>query len=116
MPRTIDWYYRRKACATCQKAQLYLDEQATPITETVDAAKIRIAPAGLIEVLKGIETVVASRGKSIVTLDLRKGVTDEATLHAHLIGPTGNLRAPAARVGKTLLVGFHPDAYAKVLG
>ena len=33
-----------------------------------------------------------------------------------LLGPTGNLRAPTARVGKTLLVGFSPEAYRQVLG
>ena len=31
-----------------------------------------------------------------------------------MLGPTGNLRAPTARVGKTLLVGFNDDAYGDV--
>ena len=34
----------------------------------------------------------------------------------HLLGPTGNLRAPTARVGKTLVVGFNPEVYSEVLG
>jgi hypothetical protein len=33
-----------------------------------------------------------------------------------MIGRTGNLRAPTARVGRTLLVGFNADAYRRVLG
>ena len=33
-----------------------------------------------------------------------------------MLGPTGNLRAPCLRVGKTVLVGFHEDAYRSVLG
>ena len=33
-----------------------------------------------------------------------------------LLGPTGNLRAPTMRVGKTLLVGFDESSYADVLG
>jgi hypothetical protein len=37
-------------------------------------------------------------------------------LLTHLLGPTGNLRAPTARIGKTLLVGFNADAYRQVLG
>jgi hypothetical protein len=41
---------------------------------------------------------------------------DEETLLAHLLGPTGNLRAPTLRKGKTLLVGFSADAYQAVLG
>ena len=27
------------------------------------------------------------------------------------MGPTGNLRAPTARIGKVLMVGFNEDAY-----
>jgi len=27
------------------------------------------------------------------------------------LGPTGNLRAPAIRTGKTLVVGFNADAF-----
>jgi hypothetical protein len=33
-----------------------------------------------------------------------------------MLGPTGNLRAPTLRVGRTLLVGFDEDTYRKVLG
>jgi len=31
-----------------------------------------------------------------------------------MLGPTGNLRAPTARVGKTLLVGFNDEVYGKI--
>ena len=48
--------------------------------------------------------------------DLKTDRPDDETLLARLIGPTGNLRAPTARVGTTLLVGFNQDAYAQVLG
>ena len=41
---------------------------------------------------------------------------DDATLLAHLLGPTGNLRAPTIMKGKTLLVGFSQDAYEHWLG
>ena len=33
-----------------------------------------------------------------------------------MLGPTGNLRAPTLRKGKTVLVGFHDEVFAKVLG
>ena len=32
-----------------------------------------------------------------------------------MLGPTGNLRAPVVKVGKTLLVGFNEDQYREVL-
>ena len=33
-----------------------------------------------------------------------------------MLGPTGNLRAPTARVGKTLVVGFNEEAYGRIFG
>ena len=33
-----------------------------------------------------------------------------------MLGPTGNLRAPTIRKGKTLLVGFHEEVFERVLG
>ncbi|MFP6626972.1 MAG: hypothetical protein VCA74_07980 [Deltaproteobacteria bacterium] len=33
-----------------------------------------------------------------------------------LLGPTGNLRAPCLKVGKTVLVGFNAEVYLSVLG
>jgi len=33
-----------------------------------------------------------------------------------MLGPTGNLRAPCIRAGKTVLVGFNEETYGEVLG
>ena len=33
-----------------------------------------------------------------------------------MLGPTGNLRAPTLRKGKTTVVGFNDEAYASLLG
>jgi hypothetical protein len=41
---------------------------------------------------------------------------DDDSLLACMLGPTGNLKAPTLRKGKTLLVGFGADAYRQVLG
>jgi hypothetical protein len=32
-----------------------------------------------------------------------------------MLGPTGNLRAPTLRVGRTLIVGFDEETYRRVL-
>jgi arsenate reductase-like glutaredoxin family protein len=40
---------------------------------------------------------------------------EDEVLAAHLLGPTGNLRAPTLRKGKTLLVGFNMEAYKDFL-
>ncbi len=58
----------------------------------------------------------ATKGRKVIHLDLRRDKPDRATLDGVLIGPTGNLRAPTLRRGRTLLVGFDEATYARVLG
>jgi hypothetical protein len=65
---------------------------------------------------RGATKIVVARGKKVVIFDMQHSPPDEETLLAHLLGPTGNLRAPTLRKGKTLLVGFSEDAYRAVLG
>ena len=47
---------------------------------------------------------------------MKKNPPDDETLLSHLLGPTGNLRAPTFRKGKTLVVGFNEQAYDDLLG
>ena len=84
--------------------------------ETVDANKHKIGPTEALELLDGVRRLVAIlRGKNIVAFDLAQERPDDATLLAHMIGPTGNLRAPAVRVGDTLVVGYNEEAYRQYL-
>ena len=53
--------------------------------------------------LAAVDEVVIAKGRKAVTLAAK-----EATLDG-LKGPTGNYRAPMLRVGRKLLVGFHPE-------
>ena len=59
--------------------------------------------------------MIVARGKKVVTFDMKTEPPDDDTLLSHLLGPTGNLRAPTLRRGKTLLVGFSDEAYRQVL-
>lgn len=86
------------------------------MNESVEASKTRYGPDDALKLLGGVSRVVAVRGKKVVELDLVKDRPDDATLLGHLIGPTGNLRAPTTRVGKTLIVGFNEDVYRRELG
>jgi arsenate reductase-like glutaredoxin family protein len=65
---------------------------------------------------KTAATIFVAKGKKFVRFDMKKEPPDDETLAAHLLGPTGNLRAPTLRRGKTLLVGFSEEAYRQVLG
>ena len=60
-------------------------------------------------------TVIASKGNSVVRISMRRGQPDDDTLLTHMLGRTGNLRAPMIRVGNTLLVGFNEEVYAEAL-
>lgn len=86
------------------------------MTETVNATKTRFTAAEALKLLDGIDTLIATKGKKVETFDLTSDRPDDAALLARLMGPTGNLRAPTARVGRTLVVGFNPEVYADVLG
>ena len=101
---------------TCKNAQGFLGSTRTEVQEAVDAAKMRIGPDEALALLEGLDTLIAMRGKKVETFDLKKNRPDDAALLAKLIGPSGNLRAPTIRIGRTMLVGFNEEAYANVFG
>jgi arsenate reductase-like glutaredoxin family protein len=84
--------------------------------QVVDATKDRRGRDEALKLGKAADKVVVARGKKVVTFDMKKEPPDDDTLAAHLLGPTGNLRAPTLRKGKTLLVGFNEEAYRQILG
>lgn len=56
-----------------------------------------------------------AKGKKVLTFEPKKSSFDQEAFQKATIGPSGNLRAPAIRAGKTWLVGFSEDAYAQTL-
>ncbi len=100
---------------TCKKAQGYLETNAVQVTDQADATKQQRKREAALELARSATKVVAVRGKKVVTFDMKKDAPDDETLLAHVLGPTGNLRAPTIRKGKTLLVGFSEEAYKEVL-
>lgn len=101
--RRIDWYYHRRNCEACEKADAAL--AGVEIVERVDARKTRFERAAAIKLARTMRWVVATRGGKSETFEVGAGVSDEALAKA-IMGPTGNLRAPSMRVGDTLYVGF----------
>ena len=82
----------------------------------MDAKKQTIKGDQALGVLAGVDQLYAAKGRRVIHVDLRKGKPDRAALLALLLGPTGNLRAPTLRKGRTLLVGFDEPTYKQVLG
>ena len=100
---------------SCQKARGFLGQTNTTATETIDARKQRFEGIDALALLDGMDTLVAARGKNVAIFDLKRDRPADDVLLAHLLGPSGNLRAPTARIGKTLVVGFNEEAYREAL-
>jgi hypothetical protein len=86
------------------------------VAEQQDARKATMTRADALRLASQAKEIYAAKGKSVVHIDLKKDQPDEATLAKLLLGPTGNLRAPTLRVGKTLIVGFDREMYERQLG
>ena len=81
-----------------------------------DAGKQKRGRDEALQLARSMERVVAGRGKKVVVFDMKTNPPDDDTLAAHLLGPSGNLKAPTLRIGQTLLVGFNELAYHQVFG
>ena len=100
---------------TCAKTQGFLAKHEVSVAQQVDAKKATIKGATALDVLDGVDDLYVAKGKKIEHVDLKKARPDRATLLGLLLGPTGNLRAPTVRRGRTLIVGFEEDTYKKLL-
>jgi arsenate reductase-like glutaredoxin family protein len=92
-----------------------LEGRAT-VRETVNASKQRFGADDLGGVLEGASELIVAKGKKVVRVMLAKDELSVEELAKLMLGPTGNLRAPTARVGKKLLIGFNEEAYSGVFG
>ncbi len=84
------------------------------VRETVNASKERFGEKDLMGVLGDATRVIVAKGKKVVEFDLKGDPPAEAELVKACLGPSGNLRAPAIKKGKTWMIGFHPDAYGEL--
>ena len=65
---------------------------------------------------KQASKVIVAKGKKVTEFAGGNGGKAGKEVVEAMLGPTGNLRAPTIRKGKTLLVGFNEEAFAKVFG
>jgi arsenate reductase-like glutaredoxin family protein len=100
---------------TCAKTQGFLARHKVTVTEEADAKKATIKGARALDVLDAVDDLYVAKGKKVEHVDLKKSKPDRATLLGLLLGPTGNLRAPTLRRGRTLIVGYDEATYKTVL-
>lgn len=82
----------------------------------IDAKKQRFGGPEALELLLGMTKLLVAKGKKITEVDLKKDRPDDEALTKLMLGPTGNLRAPTMKVGKTVLVGFNEEMYDELFG
>lgn len=61
------------------------------------------------ELLENASKLIAMKGKKVTEISVAKSVSEEAI--AATLGPTGNMRAPTIKIGKTILVGFNEEIF-----
>ncbi len=101
---------------TCKKAQEFLGQKAVTAVSIVNARKEPFDRVRTLELLQSLSEVVAVKGKKILRFALKNDQPPPDALLSAVLGPSGNLRAPAIRAGEILIVGFHPDVYGELFG
>jgi hypothetical protein len=89
-----------------------MDAKSIEVNETVSASK-KLSRSDAASLVKSSTRVIVAKGKKLQSFPGGKATKEVVDA---LLGPTGNLRAPTVRVGKTLLVGFDETAYTNVFG
>ncbi len=77
-------------------------------------ASRKLGRADAAALAKASSKVIVAKGKKVETF--KPGGKAPKDCVDAMLGPTGNLRAPCIRAGKTVIVGFHEDVYAEALG
>lgn len=82
----------------------------------MDARKEKLGGSEALELVRAATKVLIAKGKKVVEFDMKKAPPGMDELLKHMLGPTGNLRAPTIRAGRTVLVGFDEATYQAALG
>ena len=111
----VDWFYRRKGCRDCERAQALISEHGLEIKTVVDVDKVRFSGSRLIALAREAERLLSAAEGGVTELDLRRSPPSDEELQRLLMGAEGGLRVPAVRIGRTLLVGFDEAMYRTAL-
>jgi len=79
-----------------------------------DARKEPAGPKDLAALFDKKSRLLVAKGKKLV--DAKLADLSKAELEKLVIGPSGKLRAPTLFKGKTVMVGFHEEAYDRLFG
>lgn len=87
-----------------------MDASNIEAKEVIPASR-KLAKSEAAQLAKNASKIIVAKGKKVT--EFAGGKATAEVIEA-MLGPTGNLRAPTIRKGKTVLVGFNDEAFAKV--
>jgi hypothetical protein len=90
-----------------------LDANGIEAKEVVPASR-KLGRKDAAEIAKKASVVLVAKGKKVS--EFKPGGKAGKELVDAMLGPTGNLRAPTIRRGKTVVVGFNEEVFAQKLG
>lgn len=90
-----------------------MDAKKIVIKEEVPASR-KLSEADARAIAKESSKVLVAKGKKLDSFDMKSATLEDVV--EKMLGPTGNLRAPTMRVGKTTVVGFNEEMFDSVLG
>ncbi len=86
-----------------------MDANGIETKELVPASR-KLGRTEATEIAKNASLLIVAKGKKISEFTGGKAGKDVVDA---MLGPTGNLRAPTIRLGKTVIVGFNEDVFAE---
>ena len=89
-----------------------MDAKGIEAKEVVPASR-KLAQKEAASLAKQASKVIVAKGKKVT--EFAGGKAGKEVVAA-MLGPTGNLRAPTLRRGKTVLVGFNEEVFSDRLG
>ncbi|SYZ72328.1 conserved hypothetical protein [Candidatus Zixiibacteriota bacterium] len=100
---------------TCGKTQEFLAKNKIEIGEAVSTRAKTFTEKDALRMASDADQIYAARGKKVVHYDLKKEKPSKDDLKKIMLGPTGNLRAPTMRIGKTVIIGFDEGVYRELV-
>ena len=82
------------------------------MAEQVSASR-KLGEAEALEMARVARRLIVAKGRNITRINLSSSPSKSDILE-HMLGPTGNLRAPTLRVGDVLYVGFPKEGFEEL--
>ena len=85
------------------------------VQETIPASR-KLGLSDAVALLEQADRLVVAKGKKLTELDVGAEPPAADAAAKLMLGPTGNLRAPTLRVGRTLVVGYNEQTMVETFG